>query len=370
MAQVNSNDEGYLQLMESQNIINDQYSNIDRIDPNGGDGCFSLVFTAYDHSTKEEVILKFFHPKHLSNKDRLDRFYREGKILEILRGEPNILESIDTVCDLEIELTSSSTPLPIRQYYQFIPLKKAKGNVERFIYSSLSTPEKCLIYFREMCKAVNRIHGKLICHRDLKPSNFLIFTGDDIRLGDFGTSKHLDGSMEDIRKIYIDRIGDRTYTAPEALFFETGISDQHVYSADIFSLGAILFEMFSQTELYSYLYDPNNNRDYYAYLTILGRTLSSLPKKEKTEYYLKHMDYLASTVNFPDIYLFNDFVPNSIKYFLNSLYKDLTQINLFKRYHLFESVYRRINICLLILRNEEAYGRMLAKRRILRKRKN
>ncbi len=361
-----SSDEGYLQLIESQSIINDQYINIDRIDPDGGGGCFSLVFTAYDQNAKKEVILKFFHPKHLSNKDRLDRFHREGKILETLRGEPNILESIDTVCDLEIELTSSSTTLPIRQYYQFIPLKKAKGNVERFIYSSLSTPEKCLIYFREMCKAVNRIHGELICHRDLKPSNFLIFTGDDIRLGDFGTAKHLDGSMEDIRKTYSAQVGDGIYTAPEALLFETGISDQYVYSADVFSLGAILFEMFSQSELFNYLNDPNNNRDYFEYLAILGRTLSSLPVKEKTEYYLKHMDYLASTVNFPDIYLFNDFVPNSIKYYLNSLYKDLTQINLFKRYHVFENVYRRINICLLILRNEEAYQKMFAKRRIMR----
>ena len=62
----------FIKLIESQEIISDRYKNIRRIDPNAGDGFFSLVFTADDSSAKKgrKVALKFFNPLHSTDQYR------------------------------------------------------------------------------------------------------------------------------------------------------------------------------------------------------------------------------------------------------------------------------------------------------------
>ncbi len=354
------NREAYLQLIECQPLINDRFKNIRRIDPNGGDGNFSLVFTSHDVITDKEVVLKFFDPSLNLDIDRLARFKREGEILKKLKGKPNILECIDGTCELPIGLVHESG-IKIDMIFNFIPLKKANGSIEQFIYSNTLTPEKSLIYFREMCKAVARIHTLKMCHRDLRPANFLIFPNDDVRLGDFGTAKFLDGSMPDIRLKYQTRVGHFYYSAPE-LHCQIGISDDYSFTADIFSLGAILFEMFSKEQLMNYLY----NKDFLNNIVKLSNLLAVSPEKFRIDYYLSVIDSVGSSANFPDIFSFNNSVPNSIKNHLNSLYKELSRINFTKRLVDFDTIFRRINICLLTLRNEEKYQRWLRNKKEMR----
>jgi serine/threonine protein kinase len=235
-----------LSIIESQARIGDRFRDIRRIDENGGNGAFSLIFLAHDDVCNEDVILKFYDPASGSDADRLQRFQREGQILQQLKGRANIVECIDGVCRLPVTLQYMSTK--ITQNFDFIPLRKASGSSEQIIYSGRASPAESLVYFREMCKAVGRIHRDGICHRDLKPSNFLLFPGDDVRLSDFGTAKFLDGSMPDIRTRYYRPVGDLRYTAPET-FCQIGITGREVFSSDIFSLGAILFEIFSKEVL-------------------------------------------------------------------------------------------------------------------------
>jgi serine/threonine-protein kinase len=358
---VGDNRESYLRIIENQAKIADRFRNIRRLDPNGGKGNFSLMFTAYDEITREEIVLKFFHPKDDINLDRVERFQREGEILKRLRGQPNILECIDGVCRLPVSLTYVPD-IQITQNFSFIPMKKASGSVEQLIYSGGASPEKCLVYFREMCKGVARIHSQSISHRDLRPPNFLIFPGDDVRLGDFGTAKYMDGSMPDIRTKYEVPVGDWYYSSPEH-FCQIGISNEVAFPADIFSLGAILFEMFTKEVLTEYLY----NQDFLGNLIRLNNMLSGLPQKDRVKYYSGTIDILGASTSFPDIFLFNDFVPNSIKDHLNFLYKDLTKINFQKRLYQFTSIYRRLEICLLTIRNEEKYRKWLKKKKEIRK---
>ena len=57
--QVTQNNQEYinniLTLIESQEIINDRYTEIERIDEFAGDGCFSLVFKAYDANLNKDA---------------------------------------------------------------------------------------------------------------------------------------------------------------------------------------------------------------------------------------------------------------------------------------------------------------------------
>lgn len=351
----------HLSLIEAQEIIADRFTNIRRLDESGGNGYFSLVFYASDNKTGKEVVLKFFDPAHSGDTDRLNRFRREGEILVSLKGQPNVIECVDGIQKLSVELSFGNIKVPYQ--YEYIPLEKASESLEDFIYGGKKSAIKCLQYFKEMCKAVARVHSKSICHRDLKPSNFLLFPKTIVKLGDFGTAKFLDGRMGDIQTQYVYWVGATYYCAPE-LYCGIGIGDGIAYCADIFAPGAVLFEMFTEQVLTQYL--GVNQQEVWNSLMKLKRYLAGLPVKDQTLYYSTVIDSIVGPDRFPDIYAFNDFVPNSIKRELNWLYKRLTNPDFTKRLTDFTVIHRRLDICLLLLRHEEKLRRIIKMKREMR----
>jgi len=354
------NRQTYLQLIESEGILNGRFSNVRRIDHQGGNGNFSLMFYACDDHTKKNVVLKFFNPDCNTNIDRQQRFQREGQILNLLKGQPNILQAYDDISILTVNLSHPNGTIPFQ--FQFIPLEEALGSMEQFIYGTDINPIQCLLHFKEMCKSVARIHNKSICHRDLKPSNFLLFKGSIVKIGDFGTAKFLDGSMNDIRSSYTAPVGDLRYCSPET-FCNLGIGDRLSYCADIFALGAILFEIFTQKILAEYIYHGNqrvlNN------IMRLKAKIIGTPDKERVGCYLSEVDATINQRDFPDIFAFNNFVPNSIKKELNILYRSLIDPNINKRLIDFAGIYRKTEICLLVLRNEKRYQEYMKRKKLM-----
>lgn len=87
--------QGFLQLIEREPIINGRFKNIKRLNKNGGDGVFSLIFTADDTILKRKIILKFFDPEKQLITDRVERFKRESKLLELLYEEDYIINCVD-----------------------------------------------------------------------------------------------------------------------------------------------------------------------------------------------------------------------------------------------------------------------------------
>lgn len=339
-----NNRQPYLSIIENIGLINGRYSNVARIDNNGGKGNFSLVFIADDLRSGSQVILKFYSPLHHGNFDRLQRFQREGVILERLKGLPNILECIEGVS--QVDVVAKVNNVEISQPYFFIPTKKAITTIHDSIYVNSLKPEDLIFYFKGMCKAVDRIHRMRICHRDIKPDNFFIFPHRDLRLGDFGTAKLFDGSIPDIQTSYLLPVGHMGYVAPE-LICGIGIGDGISFKADIFSLGATLFEMFAQQTLTSLIYTQNFKQD----LILIRYALSKVSDRDKEEAYLAMIDPYKRSITFPDIFSFNNNVPKAIKNHLNGLYKSLTSISYKNRLTDFRSIHRTLDICTLILRN-------------------
>jgi len=90
---------------------------------------------------------------------------------------------------------------------------------------------------RQIALAVHHAHEQGILHRDLKPSNILLDTQSNPHIIDFGLARHIGESTEcDHGAI----IGTPLYMAPEQA---AGRAELLGPAADIYSLGAILYEM-------------------------------------------------------------------------------------------------------------------------------
>ena len=323
----------------------------------GGKGNFSFMFKAKEKLTNRDVAIKFYHPFRREEMYRLQSFYREVKLLESLKGSKNVIELLGGLSSISVDLILGGSGAKYSVPFEYYVMELAKSDIEEYIYrSSKYSAFRNLYYFREMCKGVARIHKKTICHRDLKPGNFLLFSSGNIKLGDFGTAAIHDG-RPGLMAEYPHPVGDPDCWSPE-LFCNIGIDDPIVYKCDIFSLGAILYEMFTRTKLKDVIYQGRFLND----LFMLKTVILNAKKRDRIKIYVDSIDTVVTAHRLPDIYSLNNNVPNSIKCHLNELFQGLCQLNYAKRLCDFTSIYRKIDICMLILSNELRYK---ARRRYL-----
>ena len=90
----------------------------------------------------------------------------------------------------------------------------------------------------KLADAVRYAHGQGILHRDLKPANVLLDGGGEPLVGDFGLSKWLDTTTH--LTPTFTTFGTPGYIAPEQA---NGSAGAVTPAADVYSLGAILFDL-------------------------------------------------------------------------------------------------------------------------------
>ena len=90
----------------------------------------------------------------------------------------------------------------------------------------------------KLAGAMHFTHERHIVHRDLKPANVLMADADTPKISDFGLAKKLDDDSGET--VTGDIMGSPSYMAPEQA---SGAHPSDRRAADIYSLGAILYEL-------------------------------------------------------------------------------------------------------------------------------
>jgi serine/threonine protein kinase len=343
-------------MVEGRPDLDGRFTNLRRLGPSGGGGAFSLVFSALDRLTNRNVAIKVFHPDMRHDAYRWACFNREAQLLERMGGQANIIGFVAPVGEFTEALPFGvGSSFTVRFAYYAVEL--AQFSMDVAITLGSWTTEDLLVAFREMVKAVQRIHREQITHRDLKPANFLVTTAASIKLSDFGTARDLIGLSPALLSDYSGfPPGDKRYTAPELL---AGLHDEDAsiaFRADMFSLGAILFELLTGIILRLQVFDPNFADD-------LAAAMAAVPRGKRTEIYHQYVGAIASGHPLPSVAAFTTIVPPSVRDRVDDLYRGMAALDYRHRLCDFQQIFRRIDNCLLIVRNEERYRRWKEQKR-------
>jgi serine/threonine-protein kinase len=193
-----------------------------------GSGGMAEVWLARraDGAYKREVALKV--PKLTRLRRNLERHYeRERDILASLE-HPNIARLYDA------GLAPDGLPYLALEYVQGQPLP-AWCDAHRV---GLRERLKLLL---QVIEAVTYAHDRQVIHRDLKPSNVFVTSAGQVRLLDFGIAKLLEDEEADGAPLHLyTRALTPDYASPELLR-----GDPVDSRADVYSLGALLYELLS-----------------------------------------------------------------------------------------------------------------------------
>jgi tetratricopeptide (TPR) repeat protein len=121
----------------------------------------------------------------------------------------------------------------------------AGGGLDRRLRGNPVSLAEAAALVETLARATHAAHRARIVHRDLKPANVLLVEGPDVPLGrctpkisDFGLAKKLDGPAGPTRSGAV--VGSPLYMAPEQA---RGDGPAVGPAADVYSLGAILYEL-------------------------------------------------------------------------------------------------------------------------------
>ena len=112
------------------------------------------------------------------------------------------------------------------------------GSLAQRLAEALFPPQQAAEMTEILARAVHATHQKGIIHRDLKPANVLLTPDGVPKITDFGLAKRLDQNVGLTHSGAI--VGTPKYMSPEQA---AGHPKEVGEAADIYALGAILYEM-------------------------------------------------------------------------------------------------------------------------------
>ncbi len=210
-----------------------------------GQGGMGKVMLAHDARVGRDVAVKQLHGDRELAPEEKARFLREARV----QGQ---LEHPSIVPVYDIDQRSDGTT--------FFTMRRVLGRTLHAILEDLRacepvavaryTQRELLTAFATICLTVDYAHSRGVIHRDLKPANVMLGDFGEVYVLDWGLARVLDedakakGEMSERLSMTGELLGTPLYMAPEQM------ADPAVgIEADVFSLGAILFEILTLQRL-------------------------------------------------------------------------------------------------------------------------
>jgi dipeptidyl aminopeptidase/acylaminoacyl peptidase len=200
-----------------------------------GAGGMGEVYRAKDPRLGREVAVKVLPASFSDDPDRLRRFEQEARAAGLL-NHPNITSVFDV---------GSHEGAP----YVVTELLEGETLRSRLAAGAL-VPRKALDYAIQIARGLAAAHEKGIVHRDLKPENVFVTDDGRVKILDFGLAKlkQMGAGTEPETNLPTGTLGTEPgvvlgtmgYMSPEQVRGKPADS-----RSDIFSFGAILYEMLS-----------------------------------------------------------------------------------------------------------------------------
>lgn len=185
-----------------------------------GEGGMASVFLAVQESLDREVALKVMAPALAANAEFTERFLKEGRITAKL-NHPNLVTVFDIGSYGNVNYLAA----------EYIP----GGTLREKIQAGMRVAE-VLDVACDVARGLDFAHAKGFVHRDVKPGNILFKADDTAVLADFGIAKAMDATSG--ATMAGASIGTPDYMSPEQARAEAVDG-----RSDLYSLGAVLFEM-------------------------------------------------------------------------------------------------------------------------------
>jgi serine/threonine-protein kinase len=202
-----------------------RYDVLDRI----GQGGMGSVFRALDPALDRTVAIKVLRAD-FQNAELHRRFEREARAAARIQ-HPNIVQIYEFGED-------------DGQPYIAMEFVDGEAVVDWIRRREPASMARKLELIEQLCSGLAHAHRAGIVHRDIKPSNLIVERGGGLKILDFGIAKMtaaVDGENTAAGMI----VGTINYMSPEQVM---GQAIDH--RADIFAVGAVMFELLTYTKLF------------------------------------------------------------------------------------------------------------------------